>query len=78
MNPENKITEQGEAQIRSLPQWAQIYIRKLLLQVETLENEKNKARDLYIASEEEATLLRERIGRLETTIKTLKELGYED
>lgn len=64
--------------IKTLPQWAQIYIAKLKLQVETLENEKAKARDLYIASEEEATLLRERAVRLETTIRTLKEIGYED
>lgn len=64
--------------IKTLPQWAQVYILKLKLQIETLENEKAKTRDHYIASEEEVTLLRERIGRLETTIKTLKELGYED
>lgn len=64
--------------IKTLPQWAQVYIAKLKLQIETLENEKNKTRDLYIASEEEATLLRERAVRLETTIRTLKEIGYED
>lgn len=64
--------------VKTLPQWAQIYIRRLEAKVYALEVEKAQERDRYVSTEEEVVLLKEKISRLETTVRTLKEIGYED
>lgn len=64
--------------IRTLPQWAKTYICKLRLNIATLTNELNRAQRLVESYSMDAHDKDARIERLETTIKTLKEIGYED
>lgn len=60
--------------IRTLPQWAQIYIAKLKLQIEELTTRNNKHHDLYVAAEEEVTLLKEKLARHEAFVSSFRAL----
>lgn len=70
-------TPQGEAHLRTLPQWAQVYVRRLLLRIETLTKELGDLKATVAYRAEDQSRMRVRLDALERFASAFREIAEE-